>query len=88
MATGAIAFTVGDVETAVGSLTVTASSSDLGVVAAEGIALGGSGANRTITLSPVANASGTSTITVTVTDGGGLTAARSFALTVAAAVEL
>jgi uncharacterized lipoprotein YbaY len=83
-ATSAIAFTVGDVETAVGSLTVTATSSDLGVVAAGGIALGGSGANRTITLSPVANASGTSTITVTVTDAGGLTATRSFVLTVTA----
>jgi hypothetical protein len=87
-ATGAIAFTVGDVETAVGSLTVTATSSDLGVVAADGIALGGSEANRTITLTPVANASGTSSITVTVTDAGGLTATRSFALTVTATVEL
>ena len=87
-ATGAIAFTVGDVETAVGSLTVTATSSNVGVVAAGGIALGGSEANRTITLSPVANATGTSTITVTVTDAGGLTATRSFALTVTAAVEL
>jgi hypothetical protein len=87
-ATGAIAFTVGDVETAAGSLAVTATSSNVGVVAADGIALGGSGANRMITLSPVANASGTSTITVTVTDGGSLTATRSFALTVTAAVEL
>ena len=87
-ATGAIAFTVGDVETAAGSLAVTATSSNVGVVAADGIALGGSGANRMITLSPVANASGTSTITVTVTDAGGLTATRSFALTVTAAVEL
>ncbi|MCE2827062.1 MAG: YDG domain-containing protein [Verrucomicrobium sp.] len=88
VATGAIAFTVGDVDTVLGSLTVTATSSNPGVVAADGIVLGGSGADRTITLSPVANASGTSTITVTVTDGGGLTAARSFVLTVAAAVEL
>ena len=88
MATGAIPFTVGDVDTVLGSLTVTATSSNPGVVAADGIVLGGSGADRTITLSPVANASGTSTITVTVTDGGGLTAARSFVLTVAAAVEL
>jgi hypothetical protein len=81
-ATGAIAFTVGDVETAVGSLTVTATSSDLGVVAVGGIALGGSGASRTITLSPVANASGTSTVTVTVTDAGGASATNSFVLIV------
>jgi VCBS repeat-containing protein len=86
--TGAIAFTVGDVETAVGSLTVTATSSDLGVVAAGGIALGGSGASRTLTLSPVANASGTSTITVTVTDAGGASATRSFLVTVTAANDV
>jgi hypothetical protein len=83
-ATSVIAFTVGDVETAAGSLTVTATSSNLGVVATNGIALGGSGANRTITLTPVANASGTNTITVTVTDGSGGSATRSFALTVSA----
>jgi len=81
-ATSAIAFTVGDVETAVGSLTVTATSSNLGVVAVGGIALGGSGASRTITLSPVANASGTSTIMVTVTDAGGASATNSFVLIV------
>ena len=79
-ATGAIAFTVGDVETAVGS--VTATSSNLGVVTAEGITLGGSGANRTLTLSPVANANGTNTITVTVTDAGGASATNSFVLIV------
>jgi len=82
-ATGPIAFTVGDVETAATSLTVTATSSNQALVAAAGIALGGNGSNRTITLTPVANASGTSTITVTVADGtGGLTATRSFVLTV------
>jgi mRNA-degrading endonuclease HigB of HigAB toxin-antitoxin module len=86
--TGAIAFTVGDAETAVGSLTVTAASSNVGVVAADGVALGGSGANRTLTLSPVANASGMTTITVTVTDAGGLTATRSFVLTVTAANDV
>jgi hypothetical protein len=51
-------------------------------VAAGGIALGGSGTNRTITLTPVANASGTNTITVTVTDGSGGSATRSFVLIV------
>ena len=81
-ATSAIAFTVGDVETAAGSLTVTATSSNLSVVATNGITLGGSGANRTITLTPVANASGTSTITVTVTDAGGASATNSFVLIV------
>ena len=82
MATGAIPFTVDDFETAAGSLTATATSSNVRVVAAGGISLGGSGADRTITLTPVANASGTSTITVTVVDAGGLSATRSFALVV------
>jgi hypothetical protein len=81
-ATSAIAFTVGAVETAVESLTVTATSSNLDVVAANGIDLGGSGASRTITLTPMPNASGTSTITVTVTDEANATATTSFVLTV------
>ncbi len=63
-ATAAIPFTVGDVETPAGSLVVTATSSNTSVIANAGITLGGSGANRTITLAPVANAFGTATITI------------------------
>ena len=43
---------------------------------------GGSGANRTVTITPAANQSGTATITLTVTDGNGGTASDSFVLTV------
>ena len=43
---------------------------------------GGSGANRTVTITPAAGQSGTSTITLTVTDGNGGTATDSFVLTV------
>ena len=46
------------------------------------IVLGGSGANRTVTITPAANQSGTATITLTVTDGNGGTATDSFVLTV------
>jgi hypothetical protein len=77
-----IGFTVGDAETAPGSLTVSGSSSNQAVVANGGITFSGSGANRTVTVTPAANASGTTTISVTVSDGGA-SAAESFVLTVA-----
>ena len=68
--TAAIAVTVGDAETPPVSLVVTASSSDAAILAPSGIALGGAGANRTLTLTPVAGASGGPvTVTVDVSDG-------------------
>ncbi|QDU24182.1 beta strand repeat-containing protein [Urbifossiella limnaea] len=80
--TGALGFTVGDAETAASSLTVTATSSNLTLVPASGLVLGGSGASRTVTVTPAAGQSGTATITLTVTDAGGLTATDTFVLTV------
>ncbi len=79
--TSALAFTVSDDFTAAAALTVTAASSNLALVPAGNIVLGGSGASRTVTLSPVANQNGTSTITLTLSDGV-LTANSSFVLTV------
>ncbi|MBI2948295.1 MAG: tandem-95 repeat protein, partial [Verrucomicrobia bacterium] len=80
--TSSISFSVGDKETAVGSLTVAGASSDANIVASSGIALGGSGASRTVVVTPVANAVGNATITLTVTDGGGKTASTSFTVTI------
>jgi hypothetical protein len=80
-ATPAIAFTIGDVETSAGSLTVTGSSSNPTLVPGAGIVFGGAGANRTVTITPAANQSGAATITITVNDGG-LTATDTFTLTV------
>ena len=68
-ATGALAFTVGDAETAAASLTVSGSSSNPTLVPNANIVFGGSGANRTVTVTPAANQTGTATITVTVSDG-------------------
>jgi len=82
--TGAIGFTVGDAETLPGNLTVSASSSDMTLVPNGNIVFGGSGANRTLTITPAANQTGTTTITVTVTDEGSLTAMDTFVLTVTA----
>ena len=80
-ATGVLAFIVGDLETAVASLAVTGSSSNTALVPNANIVFGGSGANRTVTVTPAANQSGTATITVTVSDGA-LTASDTFVLTV------
>ena len=79
--TGPLAVTVGDAETAVGSLIVTGSSSNTTLVPNGNIVIGGSGASRTVTVTPVSGLSGTATITVTVNDGS-LTANDTFTLTV------
>ncbi len=80
-ATGALAFTVGDLETSATSLTVTRTSSNTTLVPVSTIALGGTGASRTVTVAPVVNQTGTATITLTVSDGVA-TASTSFLLTV------
>jgi hypothetical protein len=80
-ATPAIAFTIGDAETPAASLTLAKASSSTTLVPTANIVFGGSGANRTVTITPASNQSGTSTITVTVSDGS-LTASDTFVLTV------
>lgn len=82
--TGALAFTVGDAQTAAASLTVTATSSNTTLIPNGSITLGGSGANRTVTLTPTANLSGASTITITVTDGSGAQTTETFDVNVTA----
>lgn len=82
--TVAIPFTISDAETAAGSLVVTAASSNTTLVPTGSVVLGGSGANRTVTVTPAANASGTTTITLTVRDATGATASDSFVVTVLA----
>jgi len=80
---GAIEFTIGDSETPVNSLNVTGSSSNQTVLPYGNVVFGGTGANRTVTLTPAANQIGTTTITLTVSDGS-LVATTSFVLTVTA----
>jgi hypothetical protein len=79
-----LAITIGDAETAAGALVLSASSSNAALVtnAALAAGLGGAGANRSLVVSPVANASGSATITLQVADGSGGTASRAVALTV------
>jgi uncharacterized repeat protein (TIGR01451 family) len=67
--TGAIPFTVGDVDSPISSLTASARSSNTTLVPDANVVLNGAGASRTVTVTPAGNQSGETTITVFVTDG-------------------
>ena len=77
-----VSFSIGDSETAVGSLSLTRGSDNQSVVPTGNIVFGGSGSSRTATITPAENAHGSATISIIVTDGGGLTVTRTFLLTV------
>ncbi len=79
--TAALACTVGSDYYAASALTLTRASSNHALVPTANIVLGGSGANRTVRVTPAANESGTATITLTVSDGA-LTASDTFDLAV------
>lgn len=83
MPTDPIPFTVGDAETDPASLILSGRSSNQTLVPDANIVFGGSGTDRTVTITPAADQSGTATITITVSDGA-LTASDSFELTVSA----
>jgi predicted outer membrane repeat protein len=82
---GPLAFIIGD-DGGTAGLTVTATSDNAALLPPGGIVLGGSGANRTITLTPAANANsaqdgGPVTVRISVSDGTNTTV-REFLLTV------
>ncbi len=68
-ASSALPFTISDPETAAGSLSVSATSDNQAVLANGGLALGGTGANRNITVTPIVGQVGDANVTVTVSDG-------------------
>lgn len=74
-------FTVGDIETAAGNLSVSASSSNPTLVPAGGIVLGGSGSSRLVTITPALGQYGAATISLVVSDGT-LSATSSFTVTI------
>jgi hypothetical protein len=76
-----VPFTIGDPETPAASLTVTALSLNSNLVPNTGINLGGSGANRTATISPAFGRSGVAVIRLAVSDGTNITS-TSFAVMV------
>lgn len=77
---GSIAFTIGDAQTAAANLTVAASSSNTTLVPNSRITLGGSGANRTVSISPTLGQFGQTTISLDVTDTDGITTRETFVL--------
>ncbi len=79
--TGALSFTIGDAESSADSLALDVGTSNPDLVPEAGIVPGGSGANRTLTITPVPGRTGTAVVTITVGDGA-LETARTFLLTV------
>jgi len=82
IALSGLGFGVGDVETPAEALTIQAVSSNQTLLSDNNIALGGSGNNRSLSLTPNADQSGSTNITVTVNDGE-LSVSDTFTLTVA-----
>lgn len=80
--TGAIPFTVGDIETSVGSLNPSGTSSNPNLVPDTNITFGGTGANRTVTVRPATNQFGSATIRVSIQDGNGGSTNDTFVVTV------
>lgn len=78
--TGVINFTVEDLETGTSGIVVQASSDDQSVVADANIVLGGSGGNRTVSVT-AGLTDGTATITITATDLGGSIGNQTFLVT-------
>lgn len=82
----AIPFTVGDAETPAASLGVSAASTNTTLIPNANLTFGGSGASRTLTVTPAAGQTGSATITVTVTDANGGTASDTFVVNVVPAL--
>jgi hypothetical protein len=78
----AIDFGVDDRESAAGSLMVTAAADGTSVFPADGVELSGSGATRTLTLTPLEAATGAAMITIRAADPEGAVATRSFTVSV------
>jgi hypothetical protein len=72
--TPVLMFQVSDADSGANAVTVTAISSDQTIIPAAGIVLGGSGGNRTLQITPAADAIGNATITLRAVDPDGLVA--------------
>ncbi|HON09140.1 MAG TPA: hypothetical protein PLW02_13670, partial [Verrucomicrobiota bacterium] len=84
---GPVAFTISDVDTPLNELYITYTSTNTDLVPLSNITIGGSGANRTITATPVPNGNGMTKIRITVNDNHPFfpkTASTEFVISVAA----
>jgi hypothetical protein len=70
--TPVLTFQVSDTDSGANAVTVTATSSDQTIIPAAGIVLGGSGASRTLQITPAADAIGDVMITIRAVDPDGL----------------
>jgi predicted outer membrane repeat protein len=79
--TAAIPFTITDFENPTGPFTINPTSTNTTIIPNGNIVIGGTGANRTVTVTPAPNQNGIATITLDVNDGN-LTTTRNFNVTV------
>lgn len=75
-------FQVSDPDSGTNGLTITATSSDPTIIPAAGIVLGGSGANRTLQITPAPEVFGNAMITIRAVDSDGLFAQQVIGVTV------
>jgi hypothetical protein len=78
---GPLTFTISDAETAADALTVVASANATNVIPADGIVIGGTGATRTLTVTPFEAATGSTSIALLVRDAQGLSSTSTFRVT-------
>jgi hypothetical protein len=80
--TPVLTFQVSDADSGAASIALTALSSDANLLPADGIVLGGSGASRTLQITPAAEAIGDAMITIRAADPDGLVATQAIRVTV------
>ncbi len=80
--TPVLTFQVSDADSGANAVTVTATSSDPAIIPAAGIVVGGSGANRTLQITPAADVFGNAMITIRAVDPDGLFAQQVIGVTV------
>lgn len=81
--TSALPFTVSD-DGGVDGVSLVVSTNDAAIVSVSGVVLGGSGANRTVTITPLEDATGQVSVGIIATDAQGLAFASTFAVNVRA----
>ena len=86
--TGPIPLSVNDTQTAPIDLVFSGRASNTDFVPDANIVFAGSGTDRTVTVTPLEGVTGATTITIRVADEGGLTAERSFKMTVTSGSEV
>lgn len=77
-----LTFQVSDADSGANAVTITATSSDESIVPAAGIVLGGSGASRTLQITPAPDVFGSATITIRAADPDGLFVQAQISVTV------